>query len=190
MRRQAPTMAISPQQLKHFAAATVAITALLALFAGGEQASVAAQVRATQAKNDLNAAGQKNLGTKRIANKLALRPTMGGGFGEEAGGDFGSGGGGGGGARPARSGMPMPKAQGPKFLPPMNLEAKPDGRVQKKRMLKPGSSEHPGAPAGQTANDDSDSGDGGAGRGPDTSKLGSIIEASRARSGSGSSNGD
>lgn len=190
MRRQAPTMAISPQQLKHFAVATVAITALLALFAGGEQASIAAQVQAQNAKNDLIATEQSRFGAKTIANKLAMRSGTSGGFGEEAGGDFGRGSGGGGAGRPALGGMPMPRAQGPAFLPPPGLSYKSGGKVQKKRMLKPGSSDQPDSPVGQHDEGGSNQGDGNSGRGPDTSNLGAAIEASRSRSGSDNSNGD
>ena len=73
MRRKAPTMPISPKQLKHFAVATVLLTGALALVAGGQDAGIAAQVSATQAKNDMIAKEQQKLGTKKVASNLKVR---------------------------------------------------------------------------------------------------------------------
>jgi hypothetical protein len=96
MRRAAPTPAVSPKLLKHFAAATIVITLLLALFATDEDWGARAQIEANASKNQLAAAETEQLGTKRIASNLKVRGnTGGGGFGSDEGGDFGGGGGGG-----------------------------------------------------------------------------------------------
>jgi hypothetical protein len=181
MRRPAPTLPISPQQLKHFAAATVALTCMLAMFAGGEDASVAAQIQATQAKNDLVAAEQKKLGTKQLATHMKVKANASAGFGEDSDGGYGAGGGGGGGASSARGGAPMGRSQGPAFLPPSGLSSRPDGKITRRSLAKP---------KGQDQADGSDSG-GQAGSGPpDMSRLSNAIDASRQRSGSAGANGD
>lgn len=92
MRRAAPTLAISPKLLKHFAAATVTITLLLALFATDEDWGARAQLEANQAKNQLAAAEAEKLGTKKLASKLKVREAPGGGFGTDEGGGSGGGG--------------------------------------------------------------------------------------------------
>lgn len=92
MRRAAPTLAISPKLLKHFAAATVTITLLLALFATDEDWGARAQLEANQAKTQLAAAEAEKLGTKKIASKLKINQTPGGGFGTDEGGGGGGGG--------------------------------------------------------------------------------------------------
>jgi hypothetical protein len=185
MRRPAPALPVSPKMLKHFAGATVVITAVLAMFAGGEDASVAAQVGATQAKNDMVAAEQQKLGTKQIATHLKVRSQ--GGFGEDGSSDTGGGGGGGGRGGAARPGRPMIQAQGPAFLPPANLAARPGGSLSRNRPSKP---RNPGDPGDTTTS----GGPGDAGNGgdhfPDAGNLSAAIEASRMRSGSGQSSGD
>lgn len=92
MRRAAPTLAISPKLLKHFAAATVTITFLLALFATDEDWGAKAQLEANQTKNRLAAAEAEKLGTKKIASKLKDNRPPGGGFGTDEGGGGGGGG--------------------------------------------------------------------------------------------------
>lgn len=183
MRRPAPTLPISSQQLKHFAAATVAITTLLALFAGGDDIGVAAQIHATQAKNDFIAAEQKKLGTKQLATHMKVK-TGGGGFGEDPDGGFADGGGGG--ATVARSSMPKANPQGPAFLPPPGLSARADGKITRQRLAKPKGNRD------QTDGRESDNGgDDPANSGrPDTSRLSNAIEASRHRSGSNNANDD
>lgn len=92
MRRAAPTLAISPKLLKHFAAATVTITLLLALFATDEDWGARAQIEANQANTQLAAAEAEKLGTKKIASKLKDNRPPGGGFGTDEGGGGGGGG--------------------------------------------------------------------------------------------------
>lgn len=92
MRRAAPTLAISPKLLKHFAAATVTITLLLALFASEEDWGARAQIEANQAQTQLAAAEAEKLGTRKIASKLKVNQTPGGGFGTDEGGGGGGGG--------------------------------------------------------------------------------------------------
>jgi hypothetical protein len=143
MARRTPTMPISPTQLKHFAAATVALTALLALFASGEETGIAAQVKATQAKNDLVVAEQEKLGTKKIAANLKVRNT--GGFGADEGGDggFASGGSAGGGSYSAPAARPASKAQrSPEMLLPprpgeTRMPTKPSAAPRKKPQAEP-----------------------------------------------------
>ncbi len=107
MRRPAPALPISPQQLKHFAAATVAITVLLALFAGGDDTGLAAEIQAREARNQLIEAETGKVGTKQLKSKLKLKEGSNSQFAFSEGGDvassgseWGSGGGGGGVARP------------------------------------------------------------------------------------------
>jgi hypothetical protein len=95
MRRAAPTAGLSPQLIKHFAIATVTITALLALFASGEDWGAQAQMQAVDAKNQLANAEAEKLGTKKLRAKLKVRQGDGGSM--EMGGDSGMGSGGGGG---------------------------------------------------------------------------------------------
>ena len=184
MRRPAPTLPISSQQLKHFAAATVAITTLLALFAGGDDIGVAAQIDATQAKNDLVAAEQKKLGTKQLATHMKVK-SNGGGFGEDSDGGFGDASGGGGGGPVGRAGAGLGKAQGPAFLPPAGLSAQPGGKVTRRSLAKPKSAQDQGfGPTGEAAGGGQSDG-----AAPDLSRLQNAIEASRQRSGS-NANGD
>jgi hypothetical protein len=119
MARRNPTMPISPSQLKHFAAATVAITILLALFVSGGEASVSAQIQATQAKNELVASEREKLGTTKIESKLKVR-NPGAGFGDDEGGSggFASGGSAGGGGYSTSQVQQSAAAPEPKVLHP------------------------------------------------------------------------
>ncbi len=72
MRRPAHTMPVSPQQLKHFAAATLAITALLAIFAGGDNVGLSSDLQAREARNQLIEAETAKLGTKHLKAHLKL----------------------------------------------------------------------------------------------------------------------
>jgi hypothetical protein len=64
MRRAAPSMPISPKLLKHFAAATVVLTAILAMFADGSTTeAVAEQVK----QNELKKAQVDMVGSHRLA---------------------------------------------------------------------------------------------------------------------------
>ena len=184
MRRPAPTLPVSSKQLKHFAAGTVVITALLALFAGGEDAGVAAQIQATQARNDLIAQEQQQLGTKKIVKHLKVQQS-GGGFGGDEGGDFGGGSSGGGGA--ISGGRPMSQAGVPAFLPPSGLAARPGGTLNRKSLAKSGKAGDSGTSAGRFGQENGGAEGGGP---PDTSGLADAIEASRMRSGSADRDGD
>jgi hypothetical protein len=142
MRRPAPTLPISPKQLKHFAAATVAITLLLALFAGGEDAGLAAQIQARETRNQLIENEATKLGTKQLKANLKLKDSSKSQFAFSDGGDvvdmsseWGSGGGGGGGTArpktpgvkdvaPARSKLPKTPGQSVSLSGP---EGVPDG---------------------------------------------------------------
>lgn len=74
MRRAPRSSAISPQQLKHFAFAAVAITALLAVLASGEEWGASAQAEAIAAKNQLAATEAQKLGTRKVATSLKVKP--------------------------------------------------------------------------------------------------------------------
>jgi hypothetical protein len=98
MRRAAPTAGLSPQLLKHFAIATVAVTALLALFATEANWGAQAQLEATAANNRLAAAEAEKLGARRLEAKLKIKRRSGGSMASDVAADSGSGGGGGGGS--------------------------------------------------------------------------------------------
>ena len=88
MRRAKPPGPLSPQLLKHFAAATVALTSLLALFASGADWGAQAQIQTVAAKNRLAATEAEKLGPKKLAAKLKISPeARTGTFGEDIG-DF------------------------------------------------------------------------------------------------------
>ncbi len=93
MRRAAPTAGLSPQLIKHFAIVTVTITALLALFASGEDWGAQAQLEAIEANNRLTAAEAAKRGTKKL---VKIKPRNSGSMDYDAGPDFSMGGGGGG----------------------------------------------------------------------------------------------
>lgn len=175
MRRPASNLPITPKMLKHFAAASIVLTIVLATFAGGGDAGVAAQVEARQAKNDLLKAEQEKLGTRKIASHLKVRGELYGFDDEQGGTDYGgrsgdAGGGGGGGSAPAaRSASPW------QATPPGVKSVKP--RVAPDRRGLPDLPE--GGPAGSEGNG-----------GPSASDTASLIEASRARSGNSGSSGD
>ena len=94
MRRSAPTGPLSPKLIKHFAAATIALTGLLAIFASGEDWGASAQVSAVEAHNQLLAIEAEQLGTRRLAAKVKIMPGPSRlGFDDEPGADFGDRGG-------------------------------------------------------------------------------------------------
>lgn len=165
MRRSAPTLAVSPKLLKHFAAATVVVTLLLALFATDEDWGARAQIEANATKNQLAAAEAEKLGPKRIASKLKVRGnTAGGGFGSDEGGDFG--GGGGGGSWQSRPAQPAPAGRVTRGAdaPTIGLSAEEmPGRDRSKIKRKPKEVEKPK---------------------PDATQIDQILENSRRRSGS------
>jgi hypothetical protein len=96
MRRAAPTAGLSPQLIKHFAIATVSITALLALFATDADWGAQAQLDDVEARNRLAAAEAEKLGAKKVLAKLKIKKRSGGSMTMDDGGGMGSGGGGGG----------------------------------------------------------------------------------------------
>jgi hypothetical protein len=92
MRRAPRSSAISPQQLKHFAFASVVITGLLAVLASGEEWGASAQAEAIAAKNQLAATEAQKLGTRKVATTLKIKPrqqTMDFGDADFGGGDDG-----------------------------------------------------------------------------------------------------
>ena len=90
MRRTAPTGPLSPQLIKHFAMATVALTGLLAIFASDADWGAQAQIGAVEANNQLLTAEAERLGTRHLAAKLVVRPGPSHrGFDEDPGYDFG-----------------------------------------------------------------------------------------------------
>jgi hypothetical protein len=141
----------------------VSITALLALFATDADWGAQAQYEDVEAKNRLAAAEAEKLGAKKIEAKLKIRKgtgSMGGGGGS----DFGSGSGGGGSLYPE---------------PPPRYAATPQagsaGQTEFGRNTGPGSerSKQPAKPAKK--------------RTPTEEELEAMLEASRQRSGSASS---
>ena len=104
MRRTKPLGPLSPKLLKHFAAATVVLTATLAMFASGERWGAQAQIEAVAAKNQLATTEAEKFGTKKLAAKLKVSSDVtAAGFVNDNPGDFGgdSGGGGGGAGNPS-----------------------------------------------------------------------------------------
>lgn len=92
MRRAAPSLPISPRLLKHFAAATLAITTCIAIFADGRTTEAVAE---TVRKNELKKA-QLNATSARNSVFKGLKVQSGVGFadadpGPERGGDGGAG---------------------------------------------------------------------------------------------------
>ena len=127
MRRRSATTALSPKLLKHFAAAAVTVTVLLAVFASGADWGVQAQVKAVEAKNQLASTEAEKFGTKRIGNTVRIANSVRmASFGDDGGGggDLGDGGGGGGGSggaggvslaptAPRMATLPQPPAAAP-----------------------------------------------------------------------------
>lgn len=66
MRRPAPALPISPQLLKHFAAATLAITTCVAIFADGRSTQAIAE---TVKKNELKKTEVDLLGSRKLAQQ-------------------------------------------------------------------------------------------------------------------------
>jgi hypothetical protein len=164
MRRAAPTPPVSPKLLKHFAAATIVITLLLALFATDEDWGASAQIEANATKNQLATAQAEKLGTRKIAGKLKVRGnTAGGGFGSDEGGDVGGGGGGSWQSRPAQP-APGGRVTRGADAPTIGLSAEEmPGRDRSKIKRKPKEVEKPK---------------------PDATQIEQILENSRRRSGS------
>lgn len=66
MRRPVQPLPISPKLLKHFAAATVVLTGLIALFAGGEQSQIAQELAEREARNQLAQTEAEVIGTQEV----------------------------------------------------------------------------------------------------------------------------
>ena len=105
MRRHVPTLAISPTMLKRFAAATLAITLLLALFANGESSELAAKVAERQQLNERIKA-DPNAGNTTLAKPPAAIASKGGWGNDDVDSPGGSG------------GAVAPEALAPKGPPP------------------------------------------------------------------------
>jgi hypothetical protein len=73
MRRPVQSLPISPKLLKHFAAVTVVLTALIALFAGGEQSQIAQELAEREARNQLAQTEAKTVGSKEVADDAPRR---------------------------------------------------------------------------------------------------------------------
>ena len=73
MQRRSIQATLSPKLLKHFAAATVVMTVLIAIFASGEDWGAKAQIDALEAKNQLATTEAEKLGTKRVASTLKVK---------------------------------------------------------------------------------------------------------------------
>ncbi len=155
MARRTPKSALSPSLLKHFAAATVVLTALLAIFASGEEWGAQAQVSAVEAKNQLAETEAEKLGTKKVATTLKIANNVGAAsFGSDEGGNFGGGGG----------GYSPPAAPQPALNPARPALRKPNSQLNAnpldptKPPQPPGSEQepaqtHPTAPPAPTAQD-------------------------------------
>lgn len=73
MRRPVQSLPISPTLLKHFAAVTVVLTGLIALFAGGEQSQFAEELAEREARNQLAQTEAKTVGSKEVADDAPRR---------------------------------------------------------------------------------------------------------------------
>lgn len=73
MRHPIQPLPISPKLLKHFAAATVVLTGLIALFAGGEQSQVAQELAAREERNKLVQTEAEVIGTREIGERETTR---------------------------------------------------------------------------------------------------------------------
>lgn len=73
MRRPVQSLPISPKLLKHFAAVTVVLTALIALFAGGEQSQIAQELAEREARNKLAQTEAETVGSREVADEAPRR---------------------------------------------------------------------------------------------------------------------
>ena len=146
MRRRTINQTLSPNLLKHFAAATFALTALLAIVASGEEWGAQAQVSAIEAKNQLATTEAEKLGTRKVATTLKIANNVGAAsFGDDNGGNFGGGSGGGG-------GFVQPAPQLPPAIPGRPALRKPGSQLNAnpldaaKPPQPPGSEQEPAQP--------------------------------------------
>ncbi len=185
MARRNPTMPVSPQQLKHFAAATVALTILLALFVSGQDAGIATQAEANRVKNDLVSAEQRKLGTKKLVAKLSVKNAGMGSFGN----DSGPSGDGGGGYSQSGSAS-QPSRRGGAAGNPGQPAGSMSGRLPQpgQKLTRTGPSRKRTGPA--LPSDDTESSGSGQSHRPDSGQLSKIIDASLQRSGGSNSSDD
>ncbi|MBS0481198.1 MAG: hypothetical protein JSR96_03430 [Proteobacteria bacterium] len=66
MRRQSQVKSLPPELLRQFAIITLIITAVIAMFANGEQAKIKAMVEAREAKSRLATAEAEKLGKRKL----------------------------------------------------------------------------------------------------------------------------
>lgn len=179
-------MPISPQQLKHFAAATVAITALLAMLAGGDGPGLADEIKAREAQTQLAVTEAATRGTKPIKAKLTVNGNAKSQFSFSDGGDtvdtsaeWGSGGSGGSSAQRSTSDASsirhkLPKSPG-QSVAIAGPEGVPDGaRPEANRAKKTPPKAAEKRPAAE----------------PTEQELEKALEASRLRSGQADSSSD
>ena len=90
MRRTAPAGPLTPKLFKHFAVTTVVLTGLLALFSSGEDWGARSQIGAVEANNRVLKSEAEQVGPRRLAARIAVRPgPVHVGFNEDPGLDFG-----------------------------------------------------------------------------------------------------
>lgn len=70
MRRQAPTVTLSPQVIRQFALITIIVTGLLAMFADGENSEVVEALRAREAKTRLAKQEAATLGARKVGTLI------------------------------------------------------------------------------------------------------------------------
>ena len=124
MRRPAPTGPLSPKLIKHFAAVTIALTGLLAMFASGEDWGARAQIGSVNANNQVLMAEAEQLGARPLAARIKIQPGPSrGGFDAEPSYDFGEGGGNSG---PAPAPQQPVHTRNNHSTPPLGLASSPD----------------------------------------------------------------
>lgn len=176
MRRPAPTLPISPSLLKHFAAATLAITVCIALFAdGGASEAAADQVKAKDTKQ-----AEVDMAKSRKQTQQGLKVRSGGPVPAE-GGEGPDGGGetyfdGGAASAPIASGPPQ-LAAGPAAIAPPALPMTPGASVTIKGVPEDQLPQTPASAARRKENQPQGS------IRPTEEQIAEIHEASRLRSG-------
>ena len=73
MRLSVPTAPISPTQLKHCAAATIAITFIIALFASGDGAGLGEDLQERGAQNQLAQTEASQFGPRKLKANIKLK---------------------------------------------------------------------------------------------------------------------
>lgn len=137
MRRTSRHTPISSNNLKHFAAGTVAVTGLLALFTLGDDDSLANQIQDASNKNTLANAEHANAGSRKIENRIRIRTEKRGSFGSDEGEGLSVGGEMGSGGMPAGEGGKPASRRAAQNLPPPQLEMTPGATVTRQRIGPP-----------------------------------------------------